>query len=453
MKRELRFPEGFLWGTAAAGHQVEGSNEHSDWWAWEQRGKIRDGTTSGISVDYWNRYDEDHALMAELGYGAHRLGVEWARVEPHPGNFDESALDHYEDILRSLRQHGLQVCLTLHHWVLPAWAAERGGWADRGTLPAFLRFARKVVRRLGGLTDLWVTLNEPMVPVMLGYLLGMFPPEKRNPWQAIRVARTLLTGHAATYRIVHALCPAGPDGRPPRVGTAMAYPWSEPWGSRAPLGLLETALAGAINQVSFDGWDRSIAEGRYALPWGLPFERPLVGLKMSCDFCGVNYYFRQSMKLDELQPEDGGLRVGPVPPGVETTDMGWQVHPESFYAVMRHVWRRFGKPIYITENGIADATDVQRPRYLLRHLAQVHRAIQNGVNVRGYFHWTFTDNFEWAEGFAKRFGLVAVDHTDPDLTRRPRPSAHMYGAIARSNAITEELVEEVAPELLPELFA
>lgn len=453
MQRVLAFPKGFLWGTATAGHQVEGHNSASDWWRFEaEAGAIADRTRSGNAVDYWNRFEDDHALMEELGYGAFRLGVEWAKVEPVRGVYDRAALERYRTILVSLQRRGIRVCLTLWHWVLPQWVAERGGFEDPRTLAAFFGYVREVARVLGPFVDLWVTLNEPMAHVLFGYVFRFFPPQKSSLPAASRVAHALLRAHVGAVQVLREELAPRPEGPAP-IGVAQAYPWHAPWGSFGPLGWLEGGIADLLNHAAWGAFDEALREGRLGLPWGRPGAPALAGLAGSVDFCGVNQYFRTSVKLgpDALR-RDATTQMGPIPDGVERTEMGWQIYPPALFHVLETVWRRFRKPIHITENGIADSRDAQRPRYLLTHLAQVHRALCEGIDVRGYFHWSFIDNFEWREGFSKRFGLVACDHDDPALVRRPRESARLYGEIARGNAITEDMVARYAPGAEAEVF-
>jgi beta-glucosidase len=225
----LLFPDGFLWGTATAGHQIEGGNVHSNWWTWEQEGLVKDGTRSGRACDYWNRYSEDHALMQEHGHNVFRLGVEWARIEPEPGRIDREAVARYRAILEDLRARGLQVCLTLNHWVVPQWFADRESWLAADALQCWEAFVRLVARELGDLVDLWVTLNEPMVPVLAGYLSGYHPPCRRSPLQAARVFHRLLQAHALAYHVLHEMVPRAPTGGPSMVGFAGAYQLVEPF--------------------------------------------------------------------------------------------------------------------------------------------------------------------------------------------------------------------------------
>jgi beta-glucosidase len=445
----LSFPEGFIWGTSTAGHQVEGGNEYSDWWAWEQKGLIEDGTVSGRAMDYWHRHEEDHALMAKLAYKGFRLGIEWARVEPRKDRFDHEVIGHYLRILQSLRSHGFKICLTLHHWVIPRWVADQGGWLNPDTVIQFLRYAKYVIEELGAFPDYWVTMNEPMVPAIMGNVLGLFPPQRRSARAYRTVSRAYLRAHAETYRMIHSLQPLAPDGTRSMVGVAMAYPWIEPWNSPGPAGWYERFAAFIARRAAFAGWDHTIRTGKAHWIHGGP---AIEGVKGSYDYCGVNYYTRTSLKCDRRRHDQYWIDDTKAPAGVDVTQMGWQIYPEGLYRTIRSVWKRFGKPILITENGIADDTDRKRPCYIVEHLAQVHRAIREGIPILGYYHWSFVDNFEWREGFAKRFGLVAVRHDDPDLTRTPRPSAYLYSDIAQKNAITRKAVEAYAPHAIATVF-
>jgi beta-glucosidase len=444
--RPLRFPQDFWWGTASAGHQVEGDNVHSNWWAWEQLGKVNDGSRSGRACDYWNRYPEDHALLRALGMDSIRLGIEWSRTEPSEGKPDDAALQHYRALLEDARRNGLRVCLTLNHWVLPNWLAEQGGWESPRALAAWESQVRRVVRAVGDLVDLWVTLNEPMVPIIAGYIAAYHPPSRRAPLAAARVFEQLLRAHALAYRIAHEAVPRAPGGTPTLVGFASAYQLVEAYHETGFWRLLETPLAKVLAQGSFGAWDRSILTGRVALPYG--FGRRIPGLAGSTDFIGVNYYMRISARLGIGTLSNVKSTGYACPPGIEQTEMGWQIYPPGLFAVLDQVHRSFRKPIWITENGCCDSGDDVRRRYLLSHLAQVLRAIQSGCDVRGYLHWTLTDNFEWREGFEKKFGMVAVDPKDAALRRTPKQSAFLLRDIARGNAITQEIVDAHGPGAL-----
>ena len=451
MKKEIIFPKGFLWGTASAGHQVEGGNEKSDWWKFESEGKVYDGTVSGKAVDYRNRYEEDHEMMAKLGYQAFRLGIEWARVEPEDGVFDMKAVRHYEKILRSLRKHNIKICLTLYHWVLPLWFAEKGGWEHPEAADRFMAFCELIIKELGEYPDLWVTLNEPNVPAAAGCLAGVFPPEKKSFASFCKVSNTLLKSHARCYRLIHDIVPKGPDGWPSKVGVANAYQHVAPFGTPGLAGAYEKALSPVLAYGSFKAWDYSVATGWIVPPFGLEH---VPGLKDSYDYCGVNYYTRMSLKFDAAKTDDMLIDIHGIQPGIEMNQMGWENYPPGFFHTLKFVWNTFKKPIYITENGCADPQrdDIDRRRYLLEHMAQIARALDAGIDVRGYFQWSFTDNFEWREGFIKKLGLIECDYADPELKRIPRVSAAMYADIVKKNGITTKLLEKYAPDCADGVF-
>jgi beta-glucosidase len=434
----LAFPEGFLWGTATAAHQVEGGNTNNDWWAFEQRpGAIWQGQRSGRACDWWANAERDFDLMAEMGHNTHRLAVEWSRIEPEEGRFDVEAIARYREMLLGLRSRGIEPMVTLFHFSSPLWLAAQGGWRNPAVVEHFRRFVGHTVEHLGDLARLWCTINEPNVYAALGHLLGEHAPGDRSLRLYFRVLRHLLEAHAAAYRRIRAI-----DGQA-QVGLVKSVVPFEPleqrgWGSR-PLARLLDSL---YNEITLG----AVQDGRLRAPlrWMPATHGPLVD---STDFLGVNYYFRHRVSLRSRN----GSRLpvlGPTP-GAETSDEGrngpyGEVYPEGLYKVLQRV-ARMGKPIYVTENGLPDQDDDQRPRFLLSHLAQMQRAIAEGVDVRGYYHWTFTDNFEWAEGWGLRFGLIALD---PETqARKPRRSARLYSRIIRENAITPEMVDEYAPEL------
>ena len=438
------FPRGFWWGTAAAGHQIEGGNVHSNWWEWEKLGRVNDGSVSGRACDYWNRWSQDHELMVEFGHNCFRLGLEWARIEPEEGAFDDSAIDIYVDMLADLHRRGLKVCLTLNHWVLPQWLAERGGWLSRAAAVAWTRFVNRVVPVVAPYVDLWVTLNEPMVPVLAGYLAGYHPPERRNPVEAARVFRALLAAHAVAYHRIHDLVPSAPDGSPTLVGYAAAYQWVEPMHERGVRAVGERALTKVVQQVSYKAWDDAVLTGKVPKPFGRG--QRILGLKGSVDWVGVNYYMRISVTLNPAALSNVTSGTYDAPPGIETTAMGWQVYPPGLRLTLLDTFRRLGVPIWITENGCSDPGDDLRRRYLLSHLDQMNEAISAGVDVRGYFQWTFIDDFERCEGFEQKFGLVVMDPDDPGLVRNPKPRAETYRELTRNNTMTPGLEARFAPE-------
>jgi beta-glucosidase len=421
-----RFPPGFLWGTATAAHQVEGQNTNNQWWEWEQQpGHIWRGDRSADACGWWRNAEADFDRAAALGQNAHRMSIEWSRIEPREGVFDDAALGRYREMLQALRARGMTPMVTLHHFTNPLWLEAQGGWLNPATPQRFARFAARAVAALGDLCDLWCTINEPLIYATQSFLLGLFPPGRASIDQTMRVAATMLRGHVAAAAAIRGVNPAL------RIGIVHH------------VRLFDPATPAARDVAVAANWDylfngiilNALRTGRILPPLGSG--RVLPGLRESCDFFGLNYYTRERVAFDPRAP---GLLFGRrfTPPDVEQSDIGFEgktygeIYPGGLYRALRRV-ARLGRPIYITETGIPDADDDQRPRFLLSHLGAAHRAIQEGVDLRGVFLWTLVDNFEWVEGWGLRFGLYALDERTQE--RRLRPSGALYAAIARANAI------------------
>jgi beta-glucosidase len=440
----LAFPKEFLWGTASAAHQVEGNNTNNDWWQFEQQPEaIWHKDRCGLACDWWRNAERDFDLMAEMGHSTHRLSVEWSRIEPEEGAFSHEAIARYREMLTSLRQRGIEPMVTLFHFSSPLWLAQQGGWRNPTTIRHFRRFVRYTVEQLGDLVTLWCTINEPNVYAALAYLLGEHAPGEQSLLFYFRVLSHLLQAHGAAYRVIHGL-----DGSA-QVGLVKNVQIFEPLDpANGPSAWLTGLMDRLFNQLTLN----AVEDGRLRPPisLGLTAHGPLVD---SLDFWGLNYYGRQRTGL--RRNNGNRLALLQPTPGAEVSDLGRngpysEVYPAGIYQVLKRV-AALGKPIYITENGLPDADDDQRPRFLLTHLASVQQAITEGADVRGYYHWSFTDNFEWAEGWALRFGLVALD---PETqVRTPRPSAELYSQIIRENAITWDIAQTYAPESLADLFS
>jgi beta-glucosidase len=318
---------------------------------------------------------------------------------------------------------------------------ERGGWQQPEVVARFQNYVRTTVAALSDLCDLWLTINEPLVYLAQGWFRGIWPPERPNPLIALRVYRHLLLAHAAAYQAIHAVQPQA------QVGAAMAMRLFLPSDAEKPLDRL---AAGIKSYIGEDIWLRSVHDGRIHFPLGLyGYDHALKG---SMDFIGVNYYTRDLVRFTPNPLKLFGAEH--FRPDGEFSDRGMrgvysEFYPEGLYTIIRRLGE-YGVPIYITENGLPDHDDDQRPRWLLAHIGQVHRAIAAGSDVRGYYHWTFTDNFEWSEGWGLRFGLVELDPATQ--ARTLRPSGRMFGEIARSNGVSRALVAQYAPELLPALL-
>jgi beta-glucosidase len=423
MTDEMRFPQGFYWGCATSSHQVEGNNRNNQWWAWErEKGNIKDATTSGVACDHYNRFDEDFALLKELGQNAHRFSIEWSRIEPEEGVWDEKEVEHYRRVLESLHRHGLTPFVTLHHFTNPVWFEEKGGWTNPEAPELIARYSGYIAKQLGDAVPFWLTINEPSVLPAACYLAGVHPPAKRDMGLATTAAKHVLLALGTMY---HAVKEATSHG--PKVGPVLNLSYVE-----AASDSEEDRQAAELFDRFWNGyWIEGIRDGVIGPPAGGGEEAP--GVKGTWDIIGLNYYSRS--RIAAGRPPTG---IRQVPPGsdAETSTMGWEVYPEGYYRCMMRLLP-LGRPVYITENGIGTDDDEQRQRYLVRHFAQVHRAISEGLDVRSYFHWSSTDNFEWAEGFRQKFGMIAME--EGTLKRLPKPSAYMFRDIARANAITAEL--------------
>lgn len=443
MTQALHFPTNFVWGAAVSSHQVEGNNTNNQWWEFEQQpGAIWHGDKSELACDWWRSAERDFDLMQQFGVRALRLSVEWSRIEPQPGEFDHRALDRYREMLSALHARGIAPTVCFHHFTNPLWLQARGAWEQGECAERFASYVRVACGALHDLCDTWLTINEPIVYVQQSYNIGIWPPRKRNMVLAMAVYRNLLFGHAAAYHTIHEIQPDA------RVGNATA---TRAFRGERPGNALDRWAAGFYRYMSDGLWLGALADGHLRPPLGVGGYHAQI--KNTFDFIGVNYYSRDLVRFTPNPLKLFGERKFPA--NVDLSDSGrggpysWYA-PDGLYDSLLAM-AKLGKPIYVTENGLPDKDDDQRPRWLLGHLHAVQRAIVAGADVRGYYHWTFADNFEWSEGWGLRFGLVEVDPTTQE--RRPRPSAYLYRSLAEANAISPDLVRQYAPELLPTLFA
>jgi len=417
------FPRDFLWGSATAAHQVEGNNRNSDWWDWEQAGRCKNAQRSGDACDQYHRFRDDFALLKELHQNAHRLSIEWARIEPRPAEFDRAELDHYRAVLTALRDLGIEPVVTLHHFTIPRWLAQRGGWANPDVVRLFTRYVTKVVEELGDLVRYWVTINEPNFFAAAAYLQSQFPPGQSNPVTLMRVVANLVRAHGHAYHAIHLLYPEA------RVGVAHHWRLFDPYHPKR----LDRWVAGLRHELFNRAFPRMLVDGVLRFPFG--FGQIVPEARDSQDFLGINYYTREFDRFSIERPFD--LFAREVVTTATRDACGAEIYPEGFERTLREA-AQFGKPILVTENGVADQADELRPAFLVSHLLALHHAMQAGVPVIGYLHWTSLDNFEWNEGYNLRFGLIAVDFAT--LERRIKPSGHLYAEICRTGSITAEQV-------------
>lgn len=432
------FTKGFLWGTATAAHQVEGRNENNTWYAWEQEdGRIMNGGQSGLACDWWSgRWREDFD-RAQAGYqNAHRLSLEWSRIQPEPDRWDEDALDRYREMLIGLRERKMTPMVTLHHFSEPLWVAEMGGWENEGIIELFTAFVRKSAQALMPYCRLWVPINEPNVFAFSAYVEGVFPPGKTNLKSALRVLGHMVRAHARAYRVIHELQPDA------RVGTAINYRGFKPAGWLPGDRLMANTLSRLFNDV----FPRALRDGVF----DIMFKKTAIPEAANTqDFLGLNYYTRDHVRFAPLAPGNFFTRRFFAEEAL-VSESGSIAHDPSGMVECVKWGSQFGVPMIITENGVDDGEDDLRPRYILEHLHALWRVINDNYPVEGYFHWTLVDNFEWERGWTQQFGLWGLD---PETQARiRRPSADLYAEVCQINGISADTVEKYAPQVMTKLF-
>jgi beta-glucosidase len=402
-----RFPKDFLWGTAISAHQSEGNNTNSDAWVRENVKPTLFKERSGDACDSYHRYAEDIAIAAKLGFNCYRLGIEWARIEPSEGKFSNAALDHYAKVLETCRAHGLKPVVTFNHFTTPIWFASRGGFDEPDAPDLFGRYCARATERLGRLMHLATTFNEANIQ----YLVRLLAPGGPTPAaKAMMAAAAAATGSPKFKSLAF----SDPDITTPLLQEAhrKAYTAIKAAAPKLPVGLTLTTqdIQTPGPQSNADKWrDRLYGD------W-------IEVARTHADFIGVQTYTR-------FVVDENGV-VAPKP-GAELTDAGYEFYPEALGATIRWAHKTIGKPIYVTENGVATDDDTRRIAFIDRALASLRDCLAEGIPVHSYLYWSLLDNFEWTSGFSKHFGLVAVDLKT--FKRTPKPSARHLGAIARAN--------------------
>ena len=406
----FQFPNDFYWGAATSAHQVEGNN-HNDWAEWEKsesriknlESRIKkedfikqspehlfkkwpapldlENYISGRACDHYSRFREDFDIAKSLGHNAHRFSIEWSRIEPEEGKFNEKEIEHYREVIRALRERRIEPFVTLWHWPFPIWVANQGGWENKKTVNDFAIYCERIAGALRDQVKFWVVLNEPGYWFVNAYVTKKFPAPKQSLFAPIRAYMHMIRAHKKVYKKMKDI------NKEFFIGIVESTGWIAP----------ET-LRWVLHDIR-----------NFIFPWFV---------KNYFDFFGLNYYRRA--------PIIGG-NLGDV------SEIGWEIYPEGLYQNIRGAYSRFGKPIFITENGIADSQDLKRTEFIKTHLQAVARAVTEGIDVRSYFYWSLLDNFEWDSGFWPRFGLVGVDYKT--MERKIRPSAFEYAKICKENKL------------------
>jgi beta-glucosidase len=423
MAEELKFPKGFLWGAATAAHQVEGDN-YNNWSVWEKENAERlarqaktlwqpwqqkqfpemfdpQNYISGRAANHYHLFEKDFDIAQSLGHNAHRFSLEWSRIEPERGKFDEKEIKHYRSVLKALRERNIRPFVTLWHWTSPVWVVEQGGWENEKTVKDFERYVTKIAQSFSAEEiPVWMPVNEPGTFIGMGYVQGMFPPNVKNVFRANKSFKHLMDAHRRAYSIIHE------HHAKAEVGLSHYATCVQPYRN------------GPVNRLAVWGLD-------YIRNW-----RFLDSVKDDVDFIGIQYYHRDVI---DVVPRGGKWGFFDVKnPNDWVNDLNWDMYPEGIYQILKRT-ARYKKPIYITESGLADRDDRKRWEFIRRNLYWIHRAMSEGVDIRGYFHWSLLDNFEWDKGFWPRFGLVAVDFKTDE--RHIRPSARHYKQVCETNTL------------------
>lgn len=419
------FPKEFFWGTSTASHQVEGGTVNQ-WSVWElehanelaKTAKQRLGSlenwerikvhaedphnyVSGKGVDHYRRYKEDFDILEKLHFKAFRFGIEWSRIEPEEGKWDEAAIEHYRQYIAELNARGIEPFLNLWHWTMPTWFTDKGSFEKRANLKYWKRFVQKVADEYATNLRYVITLNEPNVYTSFGYAIGEWPPEQKNYLTFMRVYANLVSAHKQAYKILKTKNPSI------QVGIA------------AQMANIQSKRPHNFIDVVATWWMR------YAWNWWF-----INRIRKQQDFVGFNYYFSDYYR--------GFKRDNPSEP---RNDLDWYMEPEGLHPLLIRVWAHYKKPIFITENGVADSSDQYRKWWIEESIIAMERALSEGVDIRGYFHWSLLDNFEWKYGWWPKFGLVEVDRKH-GMKRLIRPSAHWFAkkirAMQHGSAPTKE---------------
>ena len=403
----IRFPQDFLWGAATSAYQVEGNNVNADWWQWEKERGIEN---SGLASRHYEFYKQDFELAKSLNHNAHRISIEWSRIEPEEGKFSQEALRHYADVVLSLKDCNIEPIVTLHHFTNPIWFSNLGGWENRKAAAKFLRYCDVVIRYLAKHVNYWITINEPMIYISHSYIVGVWPPQAKSLLKAKAVEDNFVSSHIKTYRLIHKI-------------------YKE-------LNLPKPYVSIAQNMMAFVPCSRSL-KNRFAVylrdKWyNFGFLNKIMRHK-AMDFIGVNYYSRQLVDLERFGIRNLATDVcknNHYP--VKKNSLGWDIYPEGLYELLLKL-KKYSLPIIITENGICTPDDNLRWEYLYAHLKNIYSAMEKGVRVAGYLYWSLMDNFEWDKGFGPRFGLIDIDYNT--YKRTVRESAIKFSQVCKTGVL------------------
>jgi len=404
----IQFPKNFLWGSATSAYQVEGNNVNCDWWEWEKKVNLKE--SSGLACRHYELYQQDFDLAKELNHKIHRLSIEWSRIQPEEGKFSKKEIDHYIDVILSLKERNLEPVVTLHHFTNPLWISRNGGWLNRKTVGFFLQYISTIVAALADKVKYWVTINEPLVYVYHSYIIGAWPPQEKSLWKAKVVQDNLFRVHVKAYRLIHSI-----------------------YRQR----VLPDCLVSIAKNIQAFQPCRNTLRDRFAVSlrdrsFNFEFIEGLLRNK-SLDFIGINYYTRNLVEVEKWRFKNLLLDLCKNNHSqLKKNSMGWDIYPEGLYNLLIKL-NRYNLPLFVLENGICTNDDSLRWDFISEHLKNIHRAMGQGVNVLGYTYWSLLDNFEWDKGFGPRFGLIEIDYNT--YKRTIRESARKFALVCKTGIL------------------
>lgn len=432
LMKPITLPKSLLLGSATAATQIEGGDPNNNWYHWGLKGKIANSASSITASGHYEKYGTDIALMKKMNHEIYRMSIEWSRIEPNENAWSEEGMAHYQDEIRRLINAGIKPLVTLHHFSHPQWFEEKGAWTSRESVTYFLRFVSKVIDGIGDMVSEYCTINEPNVFVNDTYIDGKYPPGKKDDVISyFKATKNLIMAHLKTYRLIHKIR-ISMGHQDTKVGFAHHLALFEVAGDSWLTKFSKKWVDYSFHQLFLSG----MVKGHLRFPIGRGF--PL-GKGIFCDFIGVNYYSRHVINpSNNIATFFGDIGVDDQLTNSQKNDLGWEIYPEGLYKVIKPIYETYKLPIYITENGIADATDQKRSRFIYEHLLQVKRLIDDGVNVQRYYHWSLMDNLEWNDGYRPRFGLIEIDYNS--LERIIRQSGKFYSEICKDKQVTEGMI-------------
>jgi len=402
------FPADFFWGAATSSYQVEGDNINSDWWEWEQRLNLKE--KSGQATRHYQLYKEDFDLAKALNHNAHRLSIEWSRIEPRDSEFSRTEIEHYVEVIKYLKGLGIEPIVTLHHFTNPQWIAQRGGWLDDKTVDYFLRYVAFVINSLGRDVRYWITINEPNVYVHHSYIIGEWPPQEKSFSKARRALKNIIKAHVRSYRLIKKFYKDN-NLACPQISIAQNMQAFVP------------CTGSLLNRIS--AMIRSWLYDYYILNQ--------LARKHSLDFIGINYYSRTlvdvaSWRIKNIMFDECSRAHHPL----RKNSLGWDIYPQGLYDILLGL-KRYGLKIFIMENGICTDDDNLRWDFIKEHLLKISSAIKSGCQILGYIYWSLIDNYEWDKGFSPRFGLIDVDYAT--YKRTVRQSAKNFALVCQKGEV------------------